>query len=72
MWVTYQGPSDFVVKYEYEPHNFVKLYKGIPQLVCKHCGLVTLRNDFTRWCISKGCLNEYHSGYKAAMRGRYI
>jgi hypothetical protein len=67
VWITTKI-EDVEIKYSYEPHQFVKLYKSIPWLVCKSCGMVLLRNDFTRWCNKMGCLNEYHPGYKNAMR----
>lgn len=62
MWVTIPYTEDKIT-YSYEPHNMKKLYKGIPQLVCVHCGIVALKNDFTRFCISKGCQNRYHPDY---------
>ena len=68
-WVTYKGDPNETIRYTYEAHTFVKMYRSLPWLVCKHCGLLLLRNDFTQWCVSKGCLHEYHPGYKKAMRG---
>jgi hypothetical protein len=58
------------IPYEMEPHAPAKLYKCIPWLVCKKCGLIYLKNDFTQWCIRMGCNNEDHPNYKAAMRGK--
>lgn len=37
--------------------------KGFPWPVCKKCGLVYLKNQFTAWCIKMGCNNEDHSDY---------
>lgn len=47
------------MSYTYEAHSFQKR-KGMPQLVCVHCGLVNLNNDFTRWAIRMGCNNNEH------------
>jgi hypothetical protein len=58
--------SDFeVVKYSYEAHSPVKV-KQLPWPVCRHCGLVYLKNEFTRWCIGKGCNNSYHPEFGRA------
>ena len=72
-WVTIppdQWGADVQPKYEMELHAPVKLYKGLPWPVCKRCGLVYLKNSFTRWCVAKGCLAEYHPGFKQAMKGK--
>lgn len=53
---------------EIEQHNFQKLYKGIPWLVCAKCGLVALRNPFTKWCMSNGCNHSEHPNYRAIMK----
>lgn len=45
-------------------HNFSKKIKGI--YYCSSCGLVQLNNDFTRWCIQKGCEYDIHPQYYAA------
>lgn len=68
MWVTI-SVADINEKPEYsqETHQPVKMFKRLPWLVCKKCGLMYLNNSFTRWCIDKGCNYEYHSGYKAQM-----
>jgi len=47
-----------------EPHNFVKLYRSIPWLVCSKCGLVRLRNPFTDWCVRNGCDADERPDYK--------
>lgn len=44
--------------------------KNMSKQICKNCGLVRLNNKFTQWAVDKGCMNELHSGYKAA-RARY-
>lgn len=49
------------VPYTFEPHS-PQRRRGMPWLVCKFCGLVYLRNDFTRWAIKKGCRNSAHPG----------
>ena len=52
--------------YKHEPHN-LKPMKRFPWLVCQKCGLVTLRNSITEWCLRMGCNAGDHSGYKAAL-----
>ena len=49
--------------YKMQGHSFVPL-KGSGKMYCRSCGLVALNNDFTRWCIDKGCNHEYHSQYQ--------
>lgn len=48
--------------YKYKPHNFKGKINN--KSYCIHCGLVALNNDFTRWAIDKGCMNELHPSYK--------
>lgn len=57
-WVPAQI-DDEEITYSYEKHAPVPL-KGNPYLYCKYCGLVYLKNDFTKWCIRMGCNNSYH------------
>jgi len=47
-----------------EPHNFNWKLKGCPQFICVHCGLMLLNNDFTRWCVQKGCSYSDHPDYE--------
>lgn len=49
-------------KYEYDDHAPIKI-KGIQWVVCRKCGLIYLKNEFTDWCIKKGCNNEDHPDY---------
>lgn len=42
--------------------------KGVPWLVCRHCGLVYLRNALTQWCIDRGCDYSDDPGYRTAIR----
>jgi len=53
------------MSYTYEGHA-PKKKKGMPWLVCQHCGLVYLKNEFTAWAIRMGCNANDHSGYAAA------
>ncbi len=54
--------------YEYEAHTPKKLKGNNKWLVCTNCGLVYLRNKFTQWAIDKGCLADFHPGYKSARK----
>ena len=60
-WVPAQI-EDEEIKYTYERHAFV-LLKPASCYYCKYCGLVRLKNKFTKWCIRMGCNNEYHPTY---------
>ena len=55
------------INYKYESHTPTRI-KGIPWTLCKHCGLVYLKNSLTQWCIAKGCLSCYHSDYNSVLR----
>jgi len=48
-------------------HSWVKV-RWMPWLLCGKCGLVALKNDITRWCISHGCDYDEHPGYSEAHR----
>lgn len=50
-----------------QPHSPGKL-RGLSWSVCKACGLVFLRNEFTAWCIRHGCNHADHPGYRAWFR----
>jgi hypothetical protein len=64
-WVPAQI-DDEEIKYTYEPHSPVIL-KGVNVLYCKYCGLLYLKNPFTKWCIRMGCANRYHPHYNKMM-----
>lgn len=53
--------------YKMEAHQF-KPTKKLAWLVCSSCGLVTLRNKLTTWCVRMGCNAGSHPGYKEAVR----
>ena len=61
-WVPAQI-EDVEEKYSYEGHSPVIL-KGVNCYYCRYCGLVYLKNKFTRWCIKMGCNHSYHPQYK--------
>ena len=52
--------------YKNEPHNFSK--KMLNYQYCVHCGLVTLKNDFTVWSIQQGCNYRDHPSYEYKRR----
>lgn len=47
-----------------EPHSFAMLYKGYPWAVCRHCGLVKLKNRISEWCASRDCNYKDLAPYK--------
>lgn len=51
------------IKYEYEPHHFIKR-KNLSWQQCVKCGLIGLNNPFTRWSVDKGCNSYYHPSYR--------
>jgi hypothetical protein len=55
------------VKFEIEPHHWVKLGR-LPWNYCVKCGLVSLKNKFTQWAIKYGCDNESHPQYEQMKR----
>ena len=48
-----------------EQHSFNKKINGIPYLICSKCGLIQLKNDFSRWCIQQGCDYQSHPEFLA-------
>ncbi len=48
--------------YSAEPHAW-KQVRFFSWPVCKYCGLILLRNPFTKWCSEKGCNYKLHQGY---------
>jgi hypothetical protein len=53
--------------YRLEPHTFAPT-KKLAWLRCKNCGLLTLRNELTEWCIRMGCNAHDHPEYAARCR----
>jgi hypothetical protein len=35
----------------------------LSRLVCRHCGLVALRNKFSDWSVRMGCNSAEHPDY---------
>jgi hypothetical protein len=53
--------------YKFEPHAFAPT-KKLAWLRCKHCGLLTLRNQLTDWCIRMGCNAADHPEYATKLK----
>lgn len=53
--------------YKLQPHQFAPC-KRLAWLRCKICGLLTLRNALTEWCIRMGCNSKDHPDYTARVR----
>ncbi len=53
--------------YKMDPHHF-GVMRRLPWLRCKHCGLLTLRNPLTEWCIRMGCNANDHPEYASRAR----
>ena len=60
--------KDVKESYKFEGHSPRKLTKRIPMVSCQYCGLVYLKNKFTKWCIRMGCMHELHNQYKQQLR----
>lgn len=56
-----------------EQHAFNKKLPGLANVVCSKCGLISLNNTFSQFCIQAGCDYEEHPKYndqrKIAMNG---
>jgi len=52
--------------YQMKGHSFNKLLSNKP--VCSSCGLIALNNDFSKWCIEKGCYADLHPQYESTKR----
>lgn len=52
------------MKKKLEPHSWTG-NKVLSRQVCRKCGLVALKNDFTAWCIQMGCDYRDHPEYEA-------
>lgn len=52
--------------YQMKGHSFNKNVSG--KSYCSNCGLIALNNDFTRWCIDKGCYADLHPQYESTKR----
>ena len=53
------------MSYTYAAHS-PKKRKNMSWLVCQHCGLVYVKNEFTAWAIRMGCNNVDHPGFADA------
>jgi hypothetical protein len=53
-----------------EPYKMVghtwKPLKHVGKSYCTRCGIVALNNEFTQWCIDRGCNHEDHPQYENA------
>lgn len=54
------------MNFQPHPHQFDRL-GSLPWPVCKSCGLVKLRNEFTAFAVRWGCDHREHPGYRAAL-----
>lgn len=53
--------------YKLESHQF-KNHRRLAWLRCQRCGLVTLKNQLTEWCVRMGCNAHDHPEYGAKVR----
>lgn len=64
-WETVPYVEDDTPKhYTMEPHHW-KHVRFMSWQVCAYCGLVALKNDFTRWAMRMGCNYKLHRDYQA-------
>lgn len=62
-WVTVPFiENDAPQVYTLEPHTW-KSVRFFSWPVCSYCGLVLLKNDFTRWADRMGCNHTLHRDY---------
>lgn len=50
--------------YKLEHHSF-EFNSRVGKSVCKKCGLVYLKNEFTEWSVRMGCNSSDHSQYQS-------
>lgn len=50
--------------YKLEPHSF-QFNSRIGKSVCKSCGLVYLKNEFSEWSVKMGCNSSDHPSYQS-------
>lgn len=67
-WETIPYVEEGPQPYRMENHSW-KITRFISWPVCQYCGLVLLRNPFSKWCADKGCNYKDHPGY-AGQRDR--
>lgn len=60
---TFSADEQAPQKYTMEPHSW-KQVRFFSWPVCRYCGLVLLRNSFTKWCGAHGCNYRLHPGYQ--------
>lgn len=53
--------------YKLHGHSWEKK-KKLPWIVCRSCGLLSLRNPLTAWCERMGCLFRRHPDYPRRVR----
>ncbi len=49
--------------YKMQEHSFV-FYSKAGKSICTKCGLLALKNEFSRWSIDKGCFSDVHPQYQ--------
>lgn len=45
-------------------HSF-EFNSRIGKSVCKSCGLIYLKNEFSEWSVRMGCMSSDHSSYES-------
>ncbi len=51
--------------YKMVGHSWTPL-KHVGKSYCTRCGLVALNNEFTDWCVERGCFHTDHPQYESA------
>jgi hypothetical protein len=51
--------------YRFESHSFIGWIASYRY--CSGCGLIYSHNQFTQWCVDKGCNYRDHPSYKSVM-----
>mgnify|MGYP006961047935 CR=1 FL=1 len=52
--------------YQMKGHTFNGLIAG--KSYCMSCGFIALNNEFSRWCIDKGCYADLHPQYQSVKK----
>ena len=60
------GEAHVKENYQMKGHSFSGIIAGKPY--CMSCGFIALNNDFSRWCIDKGCYADLHPQYQSVKK----
>lgn len=54
--------------YKFEGHKFENPKNRFYKPVCFRCGLMSLNNKITHWCVKKGCNHQDHPDFNRVLK----